>query len=126
MGGIVSIDLKATVLACAQILADHNAGDTVVLDLRSRAAWTDFFIIGSATSSTHMRGLLKHLDEHFAANDLTPLRYPRLSEDEQWYLLDMGDFVIHIMSLSARQFYELEKLWFEAESIPVMTKLPVN
>jgi ribosome-associated protein len=115
MGGTVSTDLEQEVLACARVLSEHNGGETVVMDLRKLSAWTDFFIITSATSSTHLRGLLRHLEDHLAERELSPLRRPRLAEDEEWCLLDMGDFVVHIMSMAAREFYELEKLWYGAE-----------
>ena len=111
----MSIDLEQEVLACAKVLSNHNGGDTIVMDLRKLSAWTDFFIITSATSSTHLRGLLHHLEDHLTAQGLAPLRRPRLAEDEEWCLLDMGDFVVHIMSVPSRAFYELEKLWYGAE-----------
>lgn len=111
----MSIDLKQEVLACARVLSEHNGGETLVMDLRTLSTWTDFFVITSATSSTHLRGLLRHLEDHLAERGLAPLRRPRLAEDEEWCLLDMGDFVVHIMSVPARTFYELEKLWYGAE-----------
>jgi ribosome-associated protein len=122
----VSIDMRETVLACGQLLADYNGGDTVVMDLRKLSAWTDFFIVTSATSSTHMRGLLRHLEEHLAEQGMVPIRRPRLAEDEEWCLVDFGDFVVHIMSLGARAFYELEKLWFEAELSPIAPRGPAG
>lgn len=115
----MSIDLEQEVLACARVLSIHNGGETVVMDLRKLSAWTDFFIVTSATSSTHLRGLLRHLEDHLAERNLAPLRRPRLAEDEEWCLLDMGDFVVHIMSVPSRAFYELEKLWYGAELITV-------
>jgi len=122
----VSIDMRETALACGQLLADHNGSDTVVMDLRKLSSWTDFFVVTSATSSTHMRGLLRHLEDHLAEQGIVPLRRPRLAEDEEWCLVDFGDFVVHIMSLGARAFYELEKLWFEAELSPVSPRGPAE
>lgn len=120
----MSIDLEQEVLACARVLSDHNGGETVVMDLRKLSAWTDFFIITSATSSAHLRGLLRHLEDHLAQQGLTPLRRPRLAEDEEWCLLDMGDFVVHIMSVPSRAFYELEKLWYGVELTAVGASEP--
>lgn len=122
----MSIDMRETALACGQLLADYNGGDTVVMDLRKLSSWTDFFVLTSATSTTHMRGLLRHLEEHLAAEGIVPIRRPRLAEDEEWCLVDFGDFVVHIMSLGARAFYELEKLWFEAELSPIAAREPLG
>lgn len=115
----MSIDIREAAFGCAGMLAEHNGGDTVVLDLRKLSTWTDFFVITSATSSTHLKGLARQVEEFLGPLGIAPLRRPRLAEDEQWCLLDFGDFVVHIMAAEARAFYELEKLWFEAEVVPV-------
>ncbi|PKL25431.1 MAG: ribosome silencing factor [Spirochaetae bacterium HGW-Spirochaetae-3] len=120
MGGTVSIDVREAAFGCAGMLAEHNGGDTIVLDLTKLSTWTDFFVVTSATSSTHLRGLARQVEDYLATQGYSPLRRPRLAEDEQWCLLDFGDFVVHIMAAEAREFYELDKLWFEAE----LTRIP--
>lgn len=111
----MSIDVQQAVVSCARMLADHNGGDTIVLDFRKLSTWTDFFIVTSATSSTHLKGLARRVEDFLGPLEFSPLRRPRLADDEQWCLLDFGDFVVHIMAAEAREFYELDKLWFEAE-----------
>lgn len=111
----MSIDVREAAFGCAGMLAEHNGGDTIVLDLTKLSTWTDFFIVTSATSSTHLRGLARQVEDYLGPQGYSPLRRPRLAEDEQWCLLDFGDFVVHIMAAEAREFYELDKLWFEAE-----------
>lgn len=115
----MSIDVREAVLGCATVLAEHKGGQTIVLDLEKLSTWTDFFIITSATSSTHLRGLARQAEEYLASQGVSPLRKPRIAEDEAWCLIDFGDFVVHIMGAEARAFYELEKLWYGAVAIPV-------
>ncbi len=112
-------DQREAVLACAQVLADHNGRDVVVLDLTKLSMWTDYFVIATATSSTHLGGLVRHLAEHLAQTGLEPARKPQVAQDEEWCLVDVGWFVVHVMSERARGFYELEKLWFQAPAVPV-------
>lgn len=119
MGGSVSIDQHAEVFACAQVLADHNGRDTLVLDMAELSMWTDYFVVTTATSSTHLGGLVRNLVEHLADRGLEPSRKPRLGNDEEWCLVDVGWFVVHVMSERARAFYELEKLWFQATAASV-------
>lgn len=115
----MSNDRISEVLSCARVLADHNGRDTLVLDLTELSLWTDYFVMTTATSSAHLGGLVRHLLDHLASRGIEPSRKPRLADDEEWCLVDAGWFVIHVMSVRARAFYELEKLWFQANAIPV-------
>lgn len=98
----------------AQLLADHKAIDVTVLDLRNLAGWTDFFVLATATSITHMRGLSRFVDEKLYLEKHESLNKPVATNDESWLLHDLGDVIVHIMNADARSFYELEKLWFKA------------
>lgn len=118
------IDQLSEVLDCARVLADHNGQETLVLDLKELSLWTDYFVITTATSSTHLAGLARHLLDHLASRGIEPSRKPRLADDEEWCLVDAGWFVVHVMSVRARAFYELENLWFQAKAIPVQPSLP--
>jgi ribosome-associated protein len=110
----VITDIKQQVHGCAQALADSRALDTCVMDLTSMSSWTDYFVVASATSFTHMRGLLRNLEEFTAVNGIDMVRRPRLQDEDEWCLIDFGTFVVHIMSAGAREFYDLESLWHES------------
>jgi len=118
MGGFVS-DSKSLAFNIASILAEHKANDVTVLDLRGVAGWTDFFVIGTCTSSTHLRGLSRFVEDYLAQEKEKPLNKPTATEDESWLLHDLGDVIVHIMNQDARNFYELEKLWFKAQAFKV-------
>ncbi len=100
--------------ALARLLADHRGGDTVVLDLAIQAGWTDYFVITTATSGAHLRGLARFVEGALAALGLTRLGRPSVADDEEWILIDLGTIVVHLMTERTRTFYELEKLWFQA------------
>jgi len=114
MGGFVS-DSKSIAFNIASILAEHKAGDVVVMDLKGIAGWTDYFVIGTSSSSTHMRGLSRFVDDFLSEEKEKPLNKPAAKEDESWILHDLGDVIVHIMNQDARTFYELDKLWFKAQ-----------
>jgi len=118
MGGFVS-DSKSLAFNIASILAEHKANDVTVLDPRGVAGWTDFFVIGTCTSSTHLRGLSRFVEDYLAQEKEKPLNKPTATEDESWLLHDLGDVIVHIMNQDARNFYELEKLWFKAQAFKV-------
>jgi ribosome-associated protein len=105
------------VLALGSLLRDHKALDVVVLDLREYNSWTDFFVIGTAASSSHLEGLERHIREFCRDRGLEILRHsprPRGDGEDDWRITDLGAVVVHLMSRRARAFYELERLWSPA------------
>ncbi len=101
------------VIDLAKLLDLHNGGDTTVLDIRGQSSWTDYFIITTATSSAHMQGLYRIIKGFLSEHDVEPLRRRKHVSDDNWLLVDCGDFVVHVMTEKTRSFYELERLWFE-------------
>ena len=95
----------------AALLKEHNGQNVSLLDLRPLQIWTDFFIIATVTSGTHMDGLDKHIREFCRAEDIEIFGCSRKHDDESWRLIDLGAIVVHLMTSSAREFYELERLW---------------
>jgi ribosome-associated protein len=101
-----------------QIALDTKALDVVLLDLRGVTDMTDFFIIASGTSDTHARSIGEHVmegmkKEGFRANHVEGL------EKGRWVLVDFVDFVVHVFHPTLRNFYQLERLWADAERLPV-------
>jgi ribosome-associated protein len=95
----------------------HRGNDTVVIDVSEQSSWTDFFIISTVNSLGHLKGLVKHIKAHLREKNV-PLfqRHKRVTE-EGWELIDCGFLVIHLMDGEMRDFYELEKLWFNSEVV---------
>lgn len=104
-------------LEAARLIADHKGEDTVVLDLREVSGVTDFFVIATARSSTHLTGLVKELTAFFHARNIQPLNRHKGRVEKGWLLIDCGDFVVHLMEKEQRDFYDLERLWFKAARI---------
>jgi ribosome-associated protein len=104
----------------AQIAIDHKAQDVVLLDLRGVTDMTDFFLIASGTSDTHVRSIGQHLVEDMKKEG-SPAHHVEGLEKGRWVLLDYVDFVVHVFHPTLRNFYQLERLWADAEQIPLET-----
>src|ERR1700679_48789 len=86
-------DLKLQVSEAILACQDKQAEDVTVLELeKDSGAFTDFFVM---CSGTHSEGY----------------------KQAEWVLLDYVDFVVHIFSEKARQFYDLERLWKSAKRL---------
>jgi ribosome-associated protein len=89
---------------------DKKAQDVVVIDLDNICSFTDNFIICTGTSSRHNQTIAEGIDERLRKQGVRPLHIEGHKEGE-WILLDYIDFVVHIFTAKAREFYDLERLW---------------
>lgn len=101
-----------------KVLDDKKASDIVLLKVGDLTILADYFIICSANSTTHVRGLSDSLEEAFDEIGV-PLLAREGKQGMNWLLLDYGDCIIHIFNKETREFYGLEKLWDDAEKINI-------
>jgi ribosome-associated protein len=113
--------------ALGKLLHEHKGIDVRVLDLPPDA-WTDFFIITTASSDTHLDGLERHVKEFCQERGIEILRRSRRPEmsdkalmsgaqapGDEWRIIDLGPALIHLMSKRAREFYDLERLYSNSQ-----------
>ena len=89
---------------------DKKAQDPVVIELGNVCSFTDYFLICTGTSSRHNQTIAEGIDEKLRRQGVRPLHTEGHAEGE-WILMDYVDFVVHIFSARAREFYDLERLW---------------
>ncbi len=111
-------DVLRSARHAAQILLDSKANDVLMLDLREVTDMTDYFIIASGTSDVHVRASAQHVIEALKDEGMTVESVEGL-ESGRWVLLDYVDFVVHVFHPALRSFYQLERLWGDARTVPV-------
>ncbi|MCF0242358.1 MAG: ribosome silencing factor [Treponema sp.] len=105
-----TIEEKA--LEIAKLLEDGKGQNVKVLDVSELNSWTDFFVICTVTSSAMQQGLARQIKDYVKTNDMEIHVTNKKSPDgDDWNLIDIGPVVVHLMSQTARDFYDLEKLW---------------
>jgi len=87
-----------------------KAEEIVVLDLTGISSFTDFFIIMHGNSSRQNVAIYEGIDEELKDRSIRPLSVEG-KENAEWILMDYGEFIVHIFSPTAREYYSLEKLW---------------
>ena len=95
---------------------DKQAKKLVVLDLRKTAGFTDYFLIASGTNTRQVRAIADAVMESLAAKGARPA-YVEGYDRSEWILLDYFDFIVHVFAPETRVFYDLERLWGNAERI---------
>jgi ribosome-associated protein len=107
---------REVAIAAARAAAEKQATDIVVLDVHDIIVITDFFVICSAGTNRQVRSVIDAVE--FSLKDLgvKPLR--REGEQESgWWLLDYVDIVVHVFGDEEREYYDLERLWKDAERV---------
>jgi ribosome-associated protein len=106
-------DLPHEVARAVELLFDRKADDVTLLDLRSVSTATDYFLIATGRSDTHVSSIGDHLVDELKKEGVRPSGVEGM-RGGRWVLVDYVDFVVHVFHPAAREFYQLERLWGDA------------
>jgi len=98
----------------ADIAVDKKARDVVIIDLRPLTSITDYFVICTGAVDQHVKAIVDEIDDR-----LRPAEKPWHIEGYQhlsWVLMDYVNVVVHVFNPEARAYYNLERLWADADT----------
>jgi len=100
----------------AAILDNKKARDITAIHTTEQTILSDYFLICTGTSTTHVKALAEDL-EFEMKNQHGVL--PRGVEGRAtgWILLDYGTVLVHVFLQEQREYYNLERLWEDSERI---------
>jgi ribosome-associated protein len=102
----------------ARVALDRKAIDLVVLDVTALSSVTDYFLVCSGRSTTHLASITEAIRAELKQDGVRPLHAEGTTESG-WVLLDYGDVLMHVFLEETRAYYALERLWGDAPSISV-------
>ena len=109
---------KEVAYEVTKALDDKKGIDIQLLRISDVSSLADYFLICTGTSNTHVKTLCD-----YAEYTLEELGEPMIGREghrgNSWVLLDFGSLVVHVFTDEARKFYDLERLWADAESIDI-------
>jgi ribosome-associated protein len=115
-------ELDERMIMTLHAAAEKKAIDTVVLDLREIASFTDYFMITSGANERQVQAISDEVFETMKKAG-TPAARVEGYKTAEWILLDFGDFVFHVFDEKARKFYDLERLWRESKRVELPAEL---
>jgi len=102
---------------------DKKGGDITLLSLKGISMVTDYCLIVTGNTTTQVKAITNHLEEKLPEMGVPVIHLEGLPT-ANWVLMDCGgDLVIHVMTPDQREFYQLERLWKDAE---VMSFNPIE
>jgi ribosome-associated protein len=103
-------------LTAVRAAESKKAYDIRVLDLREIASFTDFFVICSGANPRQIQAISEAVGEELAKRGEHPISVEGF-QNAEWVLADYGDYIVHVFSDSAREYYDLERLWRHAKEL---------
>jgi len=100
----------------ARAADDKKADEVRVLKMPEVVTETDYFVIASASTHVQVRAIVNSITAALEEAGAELLRYEGRGENS-WVLLDYGSVVVHVFLEEDRQYYDLEKLWADAEPV---------
>jgi len=102
----------------ARAALDKKAGALVVLDVQRVSSVTDYFLICSGQSRTHVQTITEAIRGELKGEGVQP-RHAEGVAESGWVLLDYGDVLMHVFLEDTRAYYALELRLGDAPSLPL-------
>ena len=120
-------DVRRQVAEALAACEDKKAENATILELeKGSGAFTDYFLICSGSNPRQIQAISDEVEERLSRSGLHPAHVEGYNQAD-WVLLDYIDFVVHVFSSKARDFYNLERLWKSAKHLsPAELKSPAK
>jgi len=114
----VTLDpLRNEVRLAVEAAQEKQAVDISVLKLAGAGSFAEYFLLCSGRSQPQIKAISDAVEERLERGGFRLKHREGKAGIAEWVLLDYGDFVVHVFSERAREYYDLERLWRTAERI---------
>ena len=112
---VTSLSLASDIV---KILDAGKAGQIKMLRVNDKTVMTDYFVICSGTSNTHIKSLSGEIEFKLGEKGIKPLGIDGY-ETGMRIVMDYAYVMVHIFNREQRDFFKLEKLWADAEEVDI-------
>lgn len=105
-------------------LDNKKATDIKSLEITDLTVISDYFVIATGTSGTHIRALADEVEEALKKVGVEPNHVE--GKTTGWILLDYGVVVVHLFTPDQRELYSLEHLWGDAKQTDISSIVTEN
>lgn len=99
------------------LLKEKKTTSLKVLDISKISIIADYFIIVSVNNLRSVEALDNDITDKMSENGFDTTK--KEGVHSKWVLIDYGDVVVHIFDDEYKEFYNLDKLWADANEIKV-------
>lgn len=105
-------------LACVRAAESRKSTDVRVLDLRPLTSFADFFVLCNGGNQRQIQAICDEVLRVMKLRGERPISLEGY-DNAEWILADFGDLLVHIFSEKSRKYYDLDRLWRDAENVDV-------
>lgn len=95
--------------------------DIKIINISRISPLADYFIVASANNSSQLKAIAEEVEEKLFKEAGISKKHSEGTQTKSWILLDFGDIVIHLFNKEDREFYNIERIWADADFIDVST-----
>jgi len=106
-------DSKQLAFKIGELALQKKANRVKILYVHKITSMTDFFVICSGNSDVQVKAIIDHIEDEIAEVE-RPFNKEGY-DTREWVLLDYINVVVHVFHEASRDFYDLERLWIDAE-----------
>ncbi len=102
------------------MLTDKKAENIVLMDIRGRSVFADYFVICNGTSERQLKTIVDTVLEEMKHKYGKHAHHVEGDPADGWVLVDYLDIIIHVFAPEKRTFYDLEGFWGDS---PILLKV---
>ena len=112
-------------LLLAKTLDSKKGQDIKVLKTEELTTLADYFVLCTATSNTQITAMSDACEEEMEKHG-ERAHHIEGHRGGTWLLMDFSSVVVHVFTDEARKFYDLERLWADAQAVDLSQILNVQ
>lgn len=118
-------DSKVWAYHAAKAALNIKAADLLILDLSKLTSFTDYFVVCTGYSDRQVCAIADEVIKKMKTAGIVPLGIEGYDQGH-WVLIDFGSVVVHVFHPESRAFYEIEKMWADAELVELPDENPAR
>ena len=109
-------------MVLAKTLDSKKGEDIKVLKTEDLTTLCDYFVLCTATSNTQIKAMSDACEEEMEKRG-EPAHHIEGHREGTWLLMDFSSVVVHVFTDEARKYYDLERLWADAQEVSLAQEL---
>jgi len=105
-------------MACSWLAANYKAENIKVFKAPEESSLSDYYVIATLETAMQSQSLAEDMQRAMRSNQITTLSIEG-QKDGEWVLIDLGDAIIHLFTMTSRDVYNLDELWMKYQRVEI-------